>query len=95
LPFIISKRPTVSSEDCGNMKRKPLPLSVKQKAELLMKIKHPENLEVPSSPAFWIRDLVLLIIYTVLEYILMEEQSGFRKKLGLGNVFPVKQIIKK
>jgi hypothetical protein len=37
------KRPTVSSEDCGNMERKQLSLSIKQKVELLMKIQSSEN----------------------------------------------------
>jgi hypothetical protein len=39
----MSKRPTMNSEDCGNMKRKQLSLSIKQKVELLMKIQNPEN----------------------------------------------------
>jgi hypothetical protein len=53
----------MSSEDCGNMKRKQLSLSIKQKVELLMKVRNPENPKSLSSQAFQIRGLLLYMVY--------------------------------
>jgi hypothetical protein len=59
LLFKMPKRPMMSSEDCGNMKRKKLSLSIKQKVRLLMKIQNPENPKSLSSQALQITGLVL------------------------------------
>jgi hypothetical protein len=61
----MSKRPTMSSKDCGNTKRKQLSLSIKQKIELLMKIQNPENPKSLSFQAFQIRDPVLYFIRNI------------------------------